>query len=223
VTFDPKGNLVVADTGIGSLVTYRINADGTVTQLDAVSSTQAGTCRVAPAGGHLYTSNAGSATVSGYHENGSGQLTLLGQTATDPGTVDASASASGQFLYVQTGGNGIVDEFDVHANGTLTTIGSVTVAAAAGGEGIIALIEPGDARTGRSEVFRSDDPGRLLKRPLAHIESPATPSRCRSWLPKVRFWLCRCGEHLQRIEARTARPEGRNDLPVPSHRRACLA
>ena len=68
-----------------------------------------------------------------------GQLTLLGKTTTDPGTVDASASANGQFLYVQTGGNGIVDEFQVNANGSLTEIGSVTVAGSVGGEGIVAF------------------------------------------------------------------------------------
>jgi 6-phosphogluconolactonase (cycloisomerase 2 family) len=137
-TFDAAGNLVVADTGIGSLVTYRLGDNGTVTQLDAVPSTQAATCWVVPAGGYFYTSNAGSATVSGFQEGPVGQLTLLGQTATDPGTVDA-ASAGGQFLYVQTGGNGIVDEFEVNGNGTLTGMGTVTVAGAAGGEGIVAF------------------------------------------------------------------------------------
>jgi 6-phosphogluconolactonase (cycloisomerase 2 family) len=139
VTFDSAGNLVVADTGIGSLVTYSLNANGTVTELDAVSSTQSATCWVAPVGGYFYASNAGSGTVSGYHESPIGQLTLLGQTTTDPGTVDASASSGGQFLYVQTGGNGIVDGFAVNANGSLTEIGSVTVAGAVGGEGIVAF------------------------------------------------------------------------------------
>jgi hypothetical protein len=42
------------------------------------------------------------------------------------------------FLYVQTGGNGIVDEFQVNTNGTLTEIGSVTVVGAVGGQGIAA-------------------------------------------------------------------------------------
>ncbi len=139
VTFDPVGNLVAADTGLGSLVTYRLNANGTVNQLDAVSSTQMATCWVAPAGGYFYTSNAGSATVSGYQEGPVGQLTLLGQTSTDPGTVDASASTDGHFLYVQTGGNGFVDEFAVNVDGTLTDIGSVRVAGAVGGEGILAF------------------------------------------------------------------------------------
>ena len=57
----------------------------------------------------------------------------------DPGTVDASASVGGQYLYVQTGGNGTVDEFLVNANGSLSQIGSLTVAGAAGGEGIVAF------------------------------------------------------------------------------------
>jgi hypothetical protein len=38
---------------------------------------------------------------------------------------------------VQTGGNGIVDEFRIQHDG-LTEIGSVTVAGAVGGEGIAA-------------------------------------------------------------------------------------
>jgi hypothetical protein len=53
--------------------------------------------------------------------------------------VDAAASPDGNFLYVQTGAKGIVDEFHVNTNGSLTPIGSTTVADAAGGEGIVAL------------------------------------------------------------------------------------
>jgi hypothetical protein len=39
---------------------------------------------------------------------------------------------------VQTGANGIVDEFSINPNGSLTSIGSVTVPGGAGGEGIAA-------------------------------------------------------------------------------------
>ena len=53
--------------------------------------------------------------------------------------MDAAAAAGGRFLYVQTGGSGIVDEFGVAANGALTKIGAVTVPGAAGGEGIVAF------------------------------------------------------------------------------------
>jgi 6-phosphogluconolactonase (cycloisomerase 2 family) len=138
ITFDQAGNLVIADAGTNALSTFTLGTDGTVTLLDSVGTGQAATCWVTLAGGTLYASNAGSANVSGYTSSASGQLTLLGQTATDPGTVDAAATPDGAFLYVQTGGNGIVDEFSVGTGGVLTSVGSVTVAGAAGGEGIAA-------------------------------------------------------------------------------------
>ena len=75
---------------------------------------------------------------SGQRPAASGQLSLLGNTATDPGAVDAASAAGGRFLYVQAGGNGIVDEFSVAADGALTKVGAVTVPGAVGGEGIVA-------------------------------------------------------------------------------------
>ena len=92
-----------------------------------------------PAGQYFFTGNTASNSTSGYQSSASGPLTLLGFTSTDPGTVDGSATANGQFLYVQTGGKGIVDEFQVNTNGSLTEIGSVTVSDAVGGEGIVAF------------------------------------------------------------------------------------
>jgi 6-phosphogluconolactonase (cycloisomerase 2 family) len=142
VTFDQAGHLVVAESSstTPAVATFALNPNGTVTQLALVPTGKAATCWIAPAGAFLYASNAGSAALSGYQENsGSGALTLLGATGTDPGTVDASASANGQFLYVQTGANGIVDEFHVNWGGSLTEVGSVTVPGAAGGEGIVAF------------------------------------------------------------------------------------
>ena len=138
IAFDPAGHLVIADAGTNALSTFTLGSDGTVTLIDSVGTGQAATCWVALASGTLYASNAGSANVSGYTSSASGQLTLLGQTATDPGTVDAAATPDGAFLYVQTGGNGIVDEFSVGTGGSLTSVGSATVAGAAGGEGIAA-------------------------------------------------------------------------------------
>jgi 6-phosphogluconolactonase (cycloisomerase 2 family) len=138
IGFDQAGHLVIADAGTNALSTFTLNSGGTVTQIDSVGTGQAATCWVTRAGGTLYASNAGSANVSAYTSSASGQLALLGQTATDAGTVDAAATPSGRFLYVQTGGNGIVDEFTVGTGGSLTSVGSVTVAGAAGGEGIAA-------------------------------------------------------------------------------------
>jgi 6-phosphogluconolactonase (cycloisomerase 2 family) len=138
VTFDPAGHLLVAEAGTNALATFSLAADGTATFLDAVGTGQAATCWVAPAQGYSYASNAGSASLSGFETAPNGELSLLGNTTTDPGTVDASASSGGQFLYVQTGRNGIVDEYAVNADGSLNQIGSVTVPGAAGGEGIVA-------------------------------------------------------------------------------------
>jgi 6-phosphogluconolactonase (cycloisomerase 2 family) len=138
VAFDRGGNLLVANAGPNSVSTFNLHPDGTVTLIDSVANGQAATCWIARAGRYFYASNAGSPSLSGYKDNPSGDLTLLGSTPTDPGTVDASASTDGHFLYVQTGAKGIVDEFEVGPHGSLTQIGSVTVAGAAGGEGIVA-------------------------------------------------------------------------------------
>jgi hypothetical protein len=138
ITFDPAGDLVIADAGTNAVSTFSLGGNGVVTLLDSVGTGQAATCWVARDGGLLLASNAGSADVSSYATSQNGDLSLLGQTATDPGTVDAAVAPGGQFLYVQTGGTGTVDEFSVSASGSLTPIGSVVVAGAVGGEGIAA-------------------------------------------------------------------------------------
>jgi Lactonase, 7-bladed beta-propeller len=138
IAFDPAGHLVIADAGTNALSTFALSPAGTLTALDSVGSGQAATCWVAPDGNLEFASNAGSATVSGYVTGAGGQLTLAGQTPTDPGTVDAAVTPSGRFLYVQTGGNGVVDEFAVGSGGSLAEIGHATVADAVGGEGIVA-------------------------------------------------------------------------------------
>ena len=138
ITFDASGHLVIANAS-DSLATFDISPNGTVSLVDLVGTGASATCWVTPAGGHLYASNAGTGTVSGFDSSANGTLTLLGATGTDPGTVDSAATPDGRFLYVQTGGNGIVDEFVVNSNGTLSALGSVTVPGAAGGEGILAF------------------------------------------------------------------------------------
>jgi 6-phosphogluconolactonase (cycloisomerase 2 family) len=137
VTFDPVGDLVVSEAGTNALATFTLNSDGTVTPLHEVGTGQSATCWVLSVHRHLFASNTGSGDVTRYTSGPAGRLTLLGQTGTDPGTVDAAAGPHGRYLYVQAGGNGIVDEFRIQ-HGDLTEIGSVTVAGAVGGEGIAA-------------------------------------------------------------------------------------
>lgn len=139
ISFDLSGHLVIAEAGPNALASFALSPGGTVSLLSAVGTGQSATCWVAPAGPFLFASNAGSASESGFTSSAGGQLSLLGNTATHAGTVDASSAAGGRFLYVQTGGAGIVDEFAVSPAGSLTPIGSVTVPGAAGGEGIVAF------------------------------------------------------------------------------------
>ncbi|HEY1776552.1 MAG TPA: hypothetical protein VGG41_10385 [Solirubrobacteraceae bacterium] len=138
VGFLPAGWLAVAEAGTNSVALFALGHDGTVHQLAAVATGEAATCWVTADGNVLFASNAGGPSVSTFSWNPFGPLTLTATTATDPGTVDSALSPDGRFLYVQTGGKGIVDEFAVGAGGALTPIGTVTVAAAAGGEGIAA-------------------------------------------------------------------------------------
>ncbi|HEX3333504.1 MAG TPA: hypothetical protein VHS57_04135 [Acidimicrobiales bacterium] len=139
VAFDSAGNLVIANAGTNALATYSLRPNGKVSLLDAVGTGAAATCWVAPDAGFLFASNAGSASVSAFADSNSGALTLLGATPTDPGTVDAAPTTDGHYLYVQTGGNGVVDGFRVQVDGHLIPVGSVTVPGAAGGEGIVAF------------------------------------------------------------------------------------
>ena len=138
ISFDPFGHLVIAEAGTNALATFDLSRNGTVSLHDQAATGQAATCWVTTAGSFLFASNAGTPSESGFTSSASGQLGLLGNTATDPGAVDAASAAGGRFLYVQTGGNGIVDEFSVAANGALTKIDAVTVPGAVGGEGIVA-------------------------------------------------------------------------------------
>ncbi len=139
ISFDHAGNLVIAEAGTNSLATFALHGDGTVTLLHSVATGQAATCWVAATGSFFYASNAGSGSLTGFQSGPAGQLTALGNTATDAGTVDAAASADGRFLYAQAGGPGNVDAFRINANGSLTPIGAVTVPGATGGEGIVAF------------------------------------------------------------------------------------
>jgi 6-phosphogluconolactonase (cycloisomerase 2 family) len=138
VDFDAAGHLVVAEAGTNALATFSLAGNGTISPIDTKLTGQAATCWVVGANGSFYASNAGSGSLSGFQSSLAGTLTPLGNTPTDKGTVDAAASPDGHYLYVQTGAAGIVDEFSVNPNGSLTSIGSITVPNAVGGEGIVA-------------------------------------------------------------------------------------
>jgi 6-phosphogluconolactonase (cycloisomerase 2 family) len=137
--FDRGGNLAVAEAGPSAIATFRLAPNGQLTPIAQVLTGQAATCWVIDDGTTLYTSNAGSGTESGFADVGNGALQPLGNTTTDGGTVDTTATPNGQFVYAQAGASGNVDEYRTGPGGSLTEIGSLIVPGAVGGEGIVAL------------------------------------------------------------------------------------
>jgi 6-phosphogluconolactonase (cycloisomerase 2 family) len=136
VDFDAAGNLLVAEAGPNAIASFKIASTGSLTPLGAAVPTgQEATCWITQVGNTAFLGNAGSGTVSAFGVRGA-SLTALGNTPTSPGTVDSAAV--GTYLYVQTGGEGVVDEFSVGTGGKLTPIGKVTVPGAVGGQGIVA-------------------------------------------------------------------------------------
>ncbi|MFJ6837295.1 lactonase family protein [Streptomyces sp. NPDC091209] len=139
--FVPNGRhgLFLAEAGTNAVATFTVHRDGTASQEAFAATGQSATCWIVAARSLLYASNAGSSTLSGFRAFDHGRrLTPLGNTPTDPGTVDAATTPDGHYLYVQTGINGIVDEFAVRHDGSLTPLGSRTVPGGIGGEGIVA-------------------------------------------------------------------------------------
>jgi 6-phosphogluconolactonase (cycloisomerase 2 family) len=139
VDFDAAGHLVVTEAGTNALATFSLADDGTIAPIDAKPTNQNATCWVVQANGTFYASNAASGSLSSFRSSSTGLLTPVGQTATDGGSVDAAVAPDQRTLYVQAGAAGIVDEFHVNGDGSLTSIGSITVPNAVGGEGIVAI------------------------------------------------------------------------------------
>ena len=140
--FDAAGRLIVTEAGSSSVTSYNINSDGSLTVVDpSVGNHQAATCWVTAARGYFFVANAGSADLSGYAINSAGALSLINGSqvaaTTGGGPIDLAVSSDGQYLYVESGGTGTVDEFRVNIDGTLGAIG--VVAAARGLEGIVAI------------------------------------------------------------------------------------
>jgi 6-phosphogluconolactonase (cycloisomerase 2 family) len=138
IAFEGGDRVAIGEAGPNAVASFDLLGNGTLAPLSIVDTGGAATCWLVADGPVLFAGNAGSATESSVLDSPSGALTLAATTSTDAGTVDATASPDGRYLYVQTGGNGIVDEFWVGSSGSLAEIGSVTVPNAVGGEGIAA-------------------------------------------------------------------------------------
>ena len=136
--FDSFGHLAVAATGISADLDLQGQPERHPDGLGTTPTGQRGTCWVVSRGNQLFATNPGSASVTTLRTGPNGDASIVGNAATDSGTVDPVVSADGHYLYVETGAAGILDEFRIAANGSLTKIGSVVVPDAVGAEGIAA-------------------------------------------------------------------------------------
>jgi 6-phosphogluconolactonase (cycloisomerase 2 family) len=134
-TFTPEGKLASGEAGASSLTTYALGGDGTLSDPRSASDGQTALCWILRVGGFYYVSNTGSNNVSSFTVGTDGTPSLLAAVAapTNAGPIDMTAS--GRYLYVQTGTAGTIDGFRVNSDGSLTSVGSVS-GLPAGQEGI---------------------------------------------------------------------------------------
>jgi 6-phosphogluconolactonase (cycloisomerase 2 family) len=128
--FDRTGRLVLSDAS-GTANTFLLGADGSLSAAGSgAPNGQAATCWIVPARGFFYTTNTGSDTITGYAEDGRGQLRLLSgdgvSARTDGGPIDIAATPGGRFLYELNGTGGTLGIYEVASDGSLTKTGSVT-------------------------------------------------------------------------------------------------
>lgn len=138
-SFDDRGVLIVSEAfadqpGAGAVSSYRVSDTGALQVISAsVANNQTAPCWIAvtPNGRFAYTTNTGSATITGYRVGQDGSLTLLdpdGVTASTPsgagdglGPVDLALARNGRFLF-ELNSSGTIGAFRVQTDGSLTPI-----------------------------------------------------------------------------------------------------
>lgn len=139
VTFAPNGTALVAETGptggqnASAISSYAVNSNGTLSVISgSVPTLGAATCwdAVTPNGKWVYTSNAGTSTISGFTIGTGGTLTALPGTVvgTNPNgatNLDIAISADSKFLYSLDSKIGMISVFGIQSDGTLSNLGTV--------------------------------------------------------------------------------------------------
>ena len=135
---DNRGRLIVSNANGGapdasSLTSYAVNSDGTVDSLDGpVATNQTAACWVVVTrnGRYAYTTNTGSASITGYRIGRNGSLTRLdddGVTATtQAGPIDFDLTRNSRYLYTLNDGSDSISIHRVSGDGGLEPVGVVT-------------------------------------------------------------------------------------------------
>jgi 6-phosphogluconolactonase len=154
VSFAPSGAALVSETGPagvpnGSAISsYAINPDGTISPVStSVPTLGAANCWnvVTPDGRFVYTSNAGTSTISGFAIANTGALTALsgtvvGENPQHATNLDITASSDGKFIYTLNSVAGAIGVFAVQKDGTLLNVESASgVSPLSGFNGIAAF------------------------------------------------------------------------------------
>jgi 6-phosphogluconolactonase len=132
--FDERDHLIVSEAFGGApdqsaVSSYELD-DGDVEPITpSAPTTETAACWIVVTknGRYTYTTNTGSASISGYRIDHDGELSLLdadGRTGlTGPGPIDMALSHNSRFLYSLNSGDGTISGFRVGADGSLTPIG----------------------------------------------------------------------------------------------------
>jgi 6-phosphogluconolactonase len=123
-----------------ALSSYQVTGSATLAVISpSVPTTQTAACWVAVSGDgrFVYTTNAGSGTVTGFTIRSDGTIELLdanGVTATTGGGVtDVTLTGTGRYLYALRAGAGAIATFRVEDHGALTALGSFPLPPGANG------------------------------------------------------------------------------------------
>jgi 6-phosphogluconolactonase len=135
--FDPRGHLIVSEAFGGAPDSSAVSSygvdDGIIDPISpSVATTETAACWIVVTknGRFAYTTNTGSASISGYRLGADGALALLdadGVTgSTGPSPIDMALTNSSRLLYSLNSGDGTISGFRVGADGGLTPIGGAS-------------------------------------------------------------------------------------------------
>ncbi len=135
--FDERDHLIVSEAFGGAADQSAVSSYGVddyaiepITPSAATTETAACWIVVTEDGRFTYTTNTGSASISGYRINRKGELSLLdadGRTGvTGPAPTDMALSRHGRFLYSLNSGDETISGFRVGDHGSLTPIGGAS-------------------------------------------------------------------------------------------------
>ena len=145
--FASRDRLIVSEAFGGAadqsaLSSYRFDHGALTPVTRSLGTTETAACWVAVTDNsrYAYTTNTGSASVTGYRVSRGGELTLLnadGKTGTTgAGPIDVTTAGGSRYLYVLSSGSDTITGFRVNRDGSLDPLGS-SVATPNGATGLV--------------------------------------------------------------------------------------